>query len=804
MLPADDLGQALRSLRRAPGFVLAAAATLTLTIGASVATLTWRQYLVDPKVEAREGDRLRFVWSVTPDEPRGGWSLPELRSIEAAGALRPVAGWRLFSASFRRQDATHHAWGHAVSGDYFTLYGARPALGRLLGPGDDRPGAAPALVLGHRFWQHRLGGDPGVVGTRVSLDGRHDYTIVGVAAPRFQGEGFGTALYLPLATAPWLPGAEEAPALTLLGRLPAAGDAEAATRLATAVAAVDATNARGTPRRVELRPVGEALAWDPAEPTVRGTEVLGLAVAVLMALGIANVATLSLARATARQRETATRAALGAGPLRLLKVAAWENGLVALLGAGAGLPLATLLLAVVEGYLIRTNPVGLGDWSDASHLPIDWTGALGAALGLAAVAAAASTLSALVLARAPVLAGLKAEGEAPGASGPLRLRGRRLLVVAQAALSTALVVVAALASRSLAHLGAQPLGFETTGRWLAAVHAPAAPASDFFATLTDEVRALPGVRSAGLASRGPLSPLLARAEVRTLSQRVSATWSAVDHGYLETLGVPLLAGRGVSRHDTTDGPRVAVVSLALAASLWPDESGSLGPGRAGVVLGRRLRLGEGEPEIEVVGVAADSRQGPLTDAAAPHLYLPRAQRSGSRPTLVIRAAAPIGAELARLLHERHPGTALIDVAPLSEQHRRALADARMHAELGAGVGGLGLTLAAVGLSSLMAFSVARRGREFGVRLALGARGADLGRQVLGDAGRLLAAGVGTGLVLAWPLSELAAKRLPGIAATDPWSFAAAAALLFATGLVAAWAPARRAASTAPLEVLRRA
>jgi predicted permease len=809
MFPSNELGTALRALRRNPGYVLTAAATLALTIGASVATLAWRQYLVDPKLEAPDADRLRFAWSVTPEDPRGGWSAAELRSIEASGALRPVAGWRLFSTSFRQSTDTRHAWGHAVSGDYFTLFGARPALGRLLGPGDDRPGAPPVLVLGHRFWHHRLGADPGVVGRDVVLDGRHRYTIVGVAAPRFQGEGLGTALYLPLATAPWLPGAQDAPVASVLGRLPEAGDAEAATRLAAAVASIDAVTPRETPRRAELRPVGEALAWDPEDPTVRGAEVLALAVAVLMVLGIANVATLSLARASARQRETATRAALGAGPARLARSAALESGFVSLLGAAAGLPLAAGLLAVVEGYLIRTTAVGFGDWSDASHLPIDWPLALGHALALAALATLACTLPALLLARAPLLEGLKADGEAPGASGPLRLRGRRLLVVAQAALSTALVVVAALASRSLAHLGAQPLGFETGGRWLATVHAPVAPGADVHAALLDEVRALPGVAAAGLASRGPLSPQPARAEARAGEQRVAVTWSAIDHGYLETLGVPLVAGRGFSQHDTADAPRVAVISRELAGRLVrpggdrsPHENEQGEPLTA--ALGLRLRLAEDEPEIEVVGVAADSRQGSLLGAIEPHLYLARGQRPRSRPTLVVRAAAPIGAALARLLHERYPGTALIDVAPLAEQHRRGLADARMHAELAAGVGALGLTLAAVGLFGLLAFSVARRSREFGVRLALGARGADLRRQVLGDATRLLAAGVGAGLALAWPLSQLASSRLAGFPAADPWSFGGAAAVLFATGLAAAWLPARRAASTPPLEVLRRA
>lgn len=800
-----DLQHALRALAGAPGFTLIAAATLALGIGASVAAWTYLDYLTRPTVEAPRPDQLRFVYQASPDDPRGGFSTPDLRDLAASGALRPLAAWRIFSSSLVWPDATRHAWGHAVSGDYFALFGARPALGRLIQPEDDRDGAEPVLVLGHRFWEQRLGGDAGVVGRSVLLDGRHRYTVVGVAAPRFQGEGFGTAIYLPLGTASWLSGVanREAAALTVLGRLPAGDAPEAASRLTSLARALDEADPREQPRRFDLVAPREALAWSPGDPLVRGAETLALAVAVLLVLGAANVATLILARATTRRREWAVRVALGASRGRLGRAALVESLILAVLGALGGLPLAVLLLKVVEVYLVGTSAVGLGDWSAASHLPIDWARAALLGLGLALASGVLCwVLSFASQSHADLATSLKADGEAGGASGRLRLGGRRALVAAQAALSTALLVVAALTSRSLVQLDAQVLGFSTAQRLLAVVHVPpdvASRAGAAPASLLDDIRAVPGVRAAGLVSRGPLHPLLGRADVEVAPDgvRMAVTINNVSDGYLAALGVPLLGGRDFRPGDRADAPRVAIVSRALAERLAPSST----------VVGERLRLhppgSQTASDLEIVGVAADSRQGALRDAIQPHVFLPRRLAAEARPTFVIDADAAIAADLGRMLRERHPEAALIDLQPLDEQRRRSAADGRMSAEIAGALGALGTALAAVGLFGLMSFSVSRRCREFGIRRALGAQGADLVRDVMADAWRLLATGVLAGLVLAYPLARIAESRLFGISASDPWSYAIAAAMLLAAGLAATLAPARRATSGQPLALLRR-
>lgn len=805
-LMSSDVRHALRSLRRAPAFTVIAASTLALGIGSSVAAWAYLDYLKRPTVEAPRPQQLRFVYQATREDPRGGFSAPDLRDLEASRAMQSLAGWRLFSSSVVFPEGTRHAWGHAVNGQYFGLFGARAAFGRLIQPEDDREGAEPVLVLGHRFWEQRLGSDPGVIGRNVLLDGRHRYTVIGVAGPRFQGEGFGTAIYLPLGTASWLPGASnrEAASLSVLGRLPSETTESAARVLMAALArSMDEAHPLGQPRRFDLVPPRAALAWSPNDPLVRGAETLGLAVLVLLLLGIANVATLMLARATTRRREWAVRSALGASRARLATAALVESLTVAALGAASGLPLAVLLLKIVEVYLVGTSAVGLGDWSSASHLPVDWAFASALGLGLALLSGVLSWGFAVVFqGRTDLVTPLKAEGESGLASGSLRIGGRRALVVSQAALATALLVVAVLSARSLGHLGSQLLGFPTENRWLAVIHVPRAAAAPFRpapSSLLDEIRGLPGVRKAGLTSRGPLHALPARAEVEGApgGPRVAVTLNNVSDDYLAALGVPLLRGRDFRAEDRADQPRTAIVSRGLAQALW---SGS-------DPVGQRLRLrSAGTPEaleLDVIGVAADSRQGPLREPMTAHVFLPRSLVAETRPTFVIDATGPLAEPLARVLRERHPGSALIDLEPLDEQRRRSAADGRMNAEIAAGMGGLGVVMAVVGLFGLVSFSVSRRFREFGIRMALGASGIDLVRDVMNDAWRLLAIGVSAGLALAYPIARVAESRLIGVSASDPWSYLAAAALLLSAGLLAAYGPARRASSGEPLMALRR-
>lgn len=806
--PLSDLRVALRALRRAPAFTLIASLTLALGIGSSVAAWTYLDYLKQPTVEAPRPDQLRFVYQATPSDPRGGLSTPDLRDLQASATLRPLAAWRLFSSSLVFPDTTRHAWGHAVSGDYFALFGARPVLGRLIQADDDREGAEPVLVLGHRFWEQRLGADASLVGRTVLLDGRHRYTVIGVAAPRFQGQGFGTAIYLPLGSATWLSGLtnREATSLTVLGRLSdAAAESAVRVRLASLAKSLDASHPREHSRRFDLVPPVEALAWSSDEPLVRGAEALGMAVLVLLVLGAANVATLMLARATTREREWAVRSALGASRGRLARATLLETLVIAALGLSMGLPLGALLLRLVEVYLVGTSAVGLGDWSQSSHLPVDWlfASSLGAILAFGS-AMLSWGLAAASLGRADLVTSLKAEGESGGASGSLRLGGRRALVMSQAALSTALLVLAVLSVRSLGYLGSQELGFVTQDRLLAVIHVPreAAPPLDAApsrASLLDDIRGLPGVRGAGLVSRGPISPLPMKAEVESAPDRprLQVTFNNVSEGYLDALGVPLLGGRDFRAEDRAETPRAAIVSRGLARALWPE----------GNALGKRLRLkspgASPAVELEVTGVAADSRQGPLRDPIGPHVFLPRGLVAESRPTLVVHAPGPIAESFGRLLRERHRDAALIDLQPLDEQRRRSAADGRMNAEIAAGMGAAGLSLAAVGLFGLVSFSVSRRFREFGIRMAMGARDVDLVRDVMVDCWRLLATGIGVGVVLAYPMARLAESRLIGVSASDPWSYAIAALLLLGAGLLAAWAPARRAAAGEPLAALRR-
>ncbi|MCG8458641.1 MAG: ABC transporter permease, partial [Holophagales bacterium] len=540
--------------------------------------------------------------------------------------------------------------------------------------------------------------------------------------PGFQGQGVATGLYLPLASAPWvqelLEDRENTRVLSWLRLAPGVTREQLRSRLEVIARGLDEAFPLAEPRRFVAPSLDETSDMWAGDPLRQGAEVLMAAVGLLLLLACANVANLMLARTHARERELSVHAALGAGKLRLGRRLLFEALLLSAAGGIAGLLLARRALASIETYLLHSVPVFMGDWSQGSSLSFDSTRM---SLFFLAVVAATGVLFGLApLAHAwrlNLVEGLKA-----GRRDELgrRFGLRRVLVVAQVALSLVLLTSAGLLGRTLWNARDHQLGFPVGHQLLATVYLPpgaldAAPAGsdgeltaddpdrpirEVYHRFAEAARALPGVRAAGLAVRVPPSFTSSlEAIVVATGERRRLGFNAVGDGYFDALGVPVLQGRDFDARDRHGKTRVAVVARGLAEQLWP----------TGGALGQRLRILEGDDEVgkafEVVGVVGDVQQSAPVAEQEPILYLPFDERFHRRSTLILDGDRSLLPALRGLLRDTFPELAVVNLQPLSEQVRRSLTDQRMNADFGAGFGMLGLFLAGLGIFSVLSYEV---------------------------------------------------------------------------------------------------
>ena len=808
-----DLAAAARSLWRRPG--TAAAAALSLTLGVGAATTVWsavRAVLLDP-LPLPGSERLVLVWSRSQEDAESWLSVPEVEDLRAGSrAFSGVAALRDWSFHVTGPSGASAAGGGAgdgagveaepeevpalaVSAELFRVLGVAPAWGRGFRVEEDRLGARRVAVLGHDLWRRRFGADPGIVGRAVLLD-REPYTVVGVMP-----EGF--RLLPPSSVFPakvdiWVP---------LGAALPAEGPLlqrdvrhiHALARLAPGVTVEEANAglsqfAAGLKREYPeaYKEPGWGLAAVPfREQIVRGVRpaLLALAVAVglLLLAASVNLAGLLLARTAGRVRELAVRAALGASRGRLARHLLAESLLLGLLGAGGGLLLAAFgvdLLAAAPIGVPRLDEVRLDGW------------VLGAGVALALLAALlAGPLPAAAAARAALPAG---QGDVSG-----RGRARRLLAAGEVALALVLLAGSGLLLRSFLALQGAPLGFETAGVLTARL--PLSPTDlpdgDARNALLDRLllrlSSLPGIRTVGAVTQLPLSgAVLGSRFANERGEESDADFRRATPGYLPALGIRLLRGRGFTAEDRVDAPPVAVVDQTLAARLWPGQD----------PVGRQLTwLRNPDQPLTVVGVAAAVRHAGPGTPPEPTVYRPYAQdpRAGSL-YLILRGTTDPAAHAGPLraaLREVAPAQPLAEVRPMAERAAAAVAPPRFHALLTGLFAAAALALAAVGVYGVIAHGVARRRREIGVRLALGApRGRVLGG-VLAEGLGLALLGLAAGLPAALAAGRLLQSQLFGVSSTDPWTLAGAALALAGTAAAAAWLPARRAAAVDPASAL---
>ena len=797
-----DLRFALRQLRRAPVFTLAALACLALGIGANTAIFTVINAVLVRPLPYPEPDRLVMVWESNAGRKR------ERNVVSPANYLDWKAETQLFERMAAAYDIRMNLTGvgepvevpaQLATADLFPLLGLHPLLGRTFTADEDAPGGAPAAVLSYGLWQRRFGGARNVVGQSIALDGR-PYTVVGVLpeGSGIVGEAQAPDLWVPFQFDPATDYRESSGRyLRVLARLrPGVSRDQAQATLSTVAARLEEQRPdfnRGW--SVNLVPMPEQVTG----PVQRPLLVLAGVVGLVLLIACANVANLQLAQATARRREIAVRAALGASRTRMLRQFLAESLLLAL-GGGA---LGTLLAVWLTAALAAKAAVDIPRLSD---IHVDFA-TLGFTMLLSLIAGIVfGLIPALHAGRVDLHESLKDGGRSVSGGGG---RTRAVLVAAQVALSLVLLVGAGLLLKSFARLQQVDLGFDPEGVLTARVTLPearyATPEQQvaFFDALLGQVRGLPGVRSAGAINWLPLSGLRSATsfwfEGRPLpeaGQRLGTDVRAIDPDYFGAMGMPLLDGRALEHSDAAGRPRSVVVSRSFVDRYMSGEP----------PLGARIHMPWGDTLVgTIVGVVADVKHTGVDSAANPTVYWAMAQFPSNFMNLIIRTTgdpSTVAAGLVAQVRALDPDLAVADIKPLDDYLGNALARRRFSMTLLAGFAGLALVLTAVGLYGVMAYSVVQRTRELGIRLALGASRTAVLRGVLGRGLALVGIGIIVGVAGALAFTRVLGALLYDVSATDPAVFAVIIALLAVVGVASSYVPARRATRVDPMVAIR--
>jgi putative ABC transport system permease protein len=826
-----DLRFGMRSLRKNAGFSLAAILTLGLGIGAAAAVFSVVDGVLLRPLPYSEPSRLVMIWLRSSTALSAGSDLPLTSGFyvdarAGAKAFGPMAAFRSWPFVLSGDDASaepEQVAGSRVEPTLFQTLGVRPLLGRTFTAEESVPGAPRVAVISHALWQRRFGAARDVVGRTVTLSGER-YSIIGVMPPGFafpRGAELPPGLQFGARTDIWAPLAFSGTDLTNYGTM----NLSAIARLAPGVApsAAEAQLAAfGTRRMRELEVPPGQLAYsmvsieDQAARSVRqGLLVLLGAVGFVLLIACTNVANLLIARTGVREREFAVRAALGAGKLRIIRQLVTENIVLALGGAAVGMGIAVwgsrVMLALVPGSLPRADDVGVDVRviAFACVLAI----AAGSMFGIA---------SAWHVGRQSVAATLQSAGSRLTSNARRRF-GRRAIVAAEVALSVILLVGAGLLGGSFARLQRVTPGFDARGVLTGSVVLPVGERFDprrdgprwaqFFDRYTARLDALPGVSEAGAVSSLPLSGAVESGgftiEGRPApapGDRPNAEYAVVAGDYFAAMGIGLLGGRRFDTRDRGDSPGVVIVNRELARRHFPGVN----------AIGQRIRTGfdfsGGETPREIVGIVENVKQTSLDAEPVPAAYVPVTQMPYPFMSVVVRAAcartigdcdanAPLVA-VRRELAAIDASLALSRVRPLDAVFADSIARQRFSMAVLGVFAALALLLALVGLYGVIAFSVAQRRREIGVRMALGAQPRDVLSLVLGEGMRVTLFGVAIGLAGAFALTRVLRSLLFDLSPTDPRFFAGAAALVAVVALLATYAPARRAVGVDATSALR--
>jgi predicted permease len=812
----------LRSLRRSPGFAVVAVLTLAIGIGVNATMFSLVSAVLLRPLPVERPAELVNVYGRSADVPgHDAISYPNYLDYRArSGTLSGLVAHTNFFASLSVDGSTELVVGETVSDNFFDVLGVRPAIGRsFVAEEFTAPGAGPVAILGHSFWQGRFGGDPGILGRSLRLDGV-TYTVVGVAPASFGGmlPAVSVQLWVPLSmvdevsplgshrntggpAAASLLDSRGRHFLWLKGRMKPGVEA---TQVATEFAAIAARLAAEHPESNErervavLRTSGVAVNPDLDGTLAPAALVLLTAVGLVLLVTCANLASMMLARATARRREMAVRAAIGASRGRLVSQHLTESVTIALAGGAVAMLVAYSLTGLVARFQ-PPLPISLG-----LDIAPDWRVLLFTFLTAAATGIAFGLVPALRASRPDLVSGLKDVSRSDDGRGR-RIQLRDALVVGQVAFSLLLLVVGAMMARSLGAAAAVDMGYDASRTAYVGISMKmngydAAEGGALVEAGKRRLQALPDVRAVGLATRVPQSlnnngfGIFIDGHPATVADRpIVLDGASVDEDYFAALDVQVVAGRGIEFADREQRRRVAVITETAARRFWPGED----------PLGREFRTARGGEPYRVVGVVQDYKVDTPGEAPKPYLHLPLPLQPLFASYMVRTAtpAAPLLPGLERELRMLDPDLVFLESGTLRDAMDVRIFPVRAGAWFIGASGVLALLLAAIGLYGVIAFSVSRRVREIGIRRALGAETPAVVAMVV-RRGMIL---VGVGGIIGAALAAAGAHAIAGVlfvGAFDPVSFALAFAALATVAALAHWVPAWRAARVDPMIALR--
>jgi predicted permease len=822
---SQDIRYALRTLLKAPGFTFVVVLTLALGIGANTAIFTLMDQVLLRALPVKDPGELVALDAPGPNQGRfdgdHAFSYPMYADFRDRGQVfSGVIARYAVPLTMLHQNRSERVRGELVSGNYFSVLGLSPAMGRLFSPSDEvTPGGHPIAVLAHGFWTTRFGADRGVVGRTIRLNG-HPMTVVGVAPASFNGTEVGS---VPDVFVPVMMKAQMTPVydglftrrymwLNVMARLRPGTSREQAEAginvLFRQIREQELKEVRTTSERFRKRFVETRLLVLPGYRGLSGfreqfsTPILVLMsmVGLVLLIACANVANLLMARAPARQREFAIRLALGASRGRVVGQLLVESLVLAIVGGALGV----LVSFWVGDLLLRSLPFAgasraLTSAPDARVLLF----ALGASLLTGVLFGLAPAWQ---TARPAVVSSLKEEGGSVVSAAHVRLR--KGLVVAQVLLSLVLLVGSGLFARSLWNLRALDPGFRVEHLLTFSVdpglsgYGPA-QMRDFFARLQARLAEQPGVLAASLAANTPLTDNLSMSTVVVDGYQpkdgedMNPHVNSVGPGFFKTMGIPLVAGREFTDADAAGAPKVAIISEKMASYFF----GALNP------IGRRFGFRRNNAtDIEIVGVAKDGRDVSLRQDVARVVYIPYTQDEDlGQMSFFVRTAASggvTGESLRRAARQLDASIPVFGVKTMAAVADESLFTDRIVALLSIAFGSLATLLAAVGLYGVMSYAVARRTREIGLRIALGAARGSVLWLVMREVAALAVAGIALGLPASLGASRLVQSQLFGVSASDPAILAASAVALLSVALVAGFVPANHASRVDPMRALR--
>jgi predicted permease len=804
---------ALRSLAKSPGFAAAVVLTLALGIGANTAVFSVLRGVMLRPLPHRDGDRLLYLrQSAANTGQQDIWfSVPEIADIrDGASSLAAVAEFSSLTFNLIGAGEPVQIQAGIVSGNFFEVMGLGAAVGRTLDARDDGPTAAPAMMLTHDYWQRAFGGDPAVIGRVLRVNGR-SAEVVGVAepAPAFPVEN---DVFVNMVVSPHHLDATMVTGRThrmtsVFGRLaPGATPRQAQVELDAVMARLHREHPDAYDPGAGYKVTASLLRDALTERARKSVLLLTVTAGLVLLTACANVANLVLTRSLRRERELAIRWALGADRRRLRALLLTETAILAAAGAALGLALAYAGLDLLVSFAERFTP-------RAGEIRMDG--------GVLAFALLAATGSALVFAFIPSLRGPEEAGSSLTRTGTRATgagqRVQRALIVAQVAATVAVLTAAGLLTRTLLRLYEVDPGvrLENTLTMEVPLEGDGQRTPAQSVALLEEMQrrlaALPGVTEVGIGWNVPLRASNVNLELKAEGRaeepgvpRPVAEYRTATPEYFQAAGIPLIRGRGFAATDGADAARVVILNRTMAERLFP---GRDPVGQRIAWTGDVLRFINLSGDWRtVVGVVGDTRDAGPDAPPLPAVYQPLAQNEiGFFPGAVViraRSAENLGPAAARLIHELIPDQPVERIATLEQIREETVAPQRLNALLVGAFGAVALAIAAVGIGGTLAFFIARRTAEIGIRMSLGADSRRVMGMVLGDGGRLLAIGLGLGLVGSALLARAIRGMLFGVPPADPVTFVGVAALVLVVGLAACAGPALRAARVDPLVAMR--